>query len=37
MQIVLELQKLEIPTEENVFGDSCTSSHDGCCNGVANT
>ena len=33
MEIVLDLQKLELPEEEIVFGNSCTSSGTGCCNG----
>lgn len=32
MELVLELQKLEVPTEEDLFGNSCTSSTSGCCN-----
>ena len=33
MELVLDLQKLEVPTEEDLFGSSCTSSTSGCCNG----
>ena len=32
MELVLELQKLEVPAGEDLFGDSCTSSTSGCCN-----
>jgi hypothetical protein len=31
MEIVLELQKLEVPQEEELLGNSCTSSWSGCC------
>jgi hypothetical protein len=33
MDIVLDLQKLEIPVEEDYFGSSTGSSASGCCNG----
>ena len=33
MELVLDLQKLEVPTEEDLFGSSCTSSSTDCCNG----
>lgn len=33
MDIILELQKLEVPEEEDLFGNSTTSSSTGCCNG----
>ena len=33
MDIVLDLQKLEVPEEEVFFGNSTTSSRAGCCNG----
>jgi hypothetical protein len=36
MDIVLELQKLEIPEEEDLFGSSTGSSTSGCCNGRQN-
>ena len=32
MEIVLELQKLEVPQEEDLFGSSTGSSQSGCCN-----
>jgi len=32
MDIVLELQKLEVPQEEDLFGNSTGSSTDHCCN-----
>jgi hypothetical protein len=31
MENVLELQKLEIPQDEELFGSSCTSSWSNCC------
>ena len=31
MEIVLDLQKLELPEEEVFFGNSCTSSDHDCC------
>jgi hypothetical protein len=31
MEIVLDLQKLEVPTEEDLFGNSSGSSAIGCC------
>jgi hypothetical protein len=33
MEIVLELQELEVPETDSLFGSSCTSSTSGCCNG----
>jgi hypothetical protein len=33
MDIVLDLQKLELPEEEVFFGTSCTSSKSDCCKG----
>jgi hypothetical protein len=33
MDIVLELQKLEVPEEEDLFGNSTGSSVSSCCNG----
>jgi hypothetical protein len=33
MEIVLDLQKLEVPEEEDFFGSSTGSSSSGCCNG----
>jgi hypothetical protein len=33
MDIVLELQKLEVPEEDELFGNSTGSSVSGCCNG----
>ena len=33
MDIVLDLQKLELPEEEAFFGNSCSSSEEQCCNG----
>jgi hypothetical protein len=33
MDIVLELQKLEVPEEEDLFGSSTGSSSTNCCNG----
>jgi len=32
MEIVLDLQKLEVPREEELFGDSSGSSALACCN-----
>jgi len=32
IDIVLDLQKLELPEEQAFFGNSCTSSTDHCCN-----
>jgi hypothetical protein len=32
MDIVLDLQKLEVPETDAQFGSSCTSSTSGCCN-----
>jgi hypothetical protein len=32
MEIVLDLQKLELPEEEVFFGNSCSSSDYNCCN-----
>ena len=31
MEVVLDLQKLEVPTEEELFGDSSGSSAAFCC------
>ena len=36
MDIVLDLQKLQIPVDEDFFGSSSGSSVSGCCNGVDN-
>lgn len=33
MEIVLDLQKLDIPFDEDFFGSSSGSSVSGCCNG----
>jgi len=33
MEIVLDLQKLEVPQEEDLFGSSTGSSSSDCCNG----
>jgi hypothetical protein len=33
MDIILELQKLEVPQEEDLFGNSTGSSQTNCCNG----
>ena len=33
MEIILDLQKLEVPQEEDLFGHSTGSSTDNCCNG----
>jgi hypothetical protein len=33
MELVLELQKLEVPQEEDLFGWSTGSSSSNCCNG----
>jgi hypothetical protein len=33
MEIVLDLQTLEVPEADALFGSSCTSSMSGCCNG----
>jgi hypothetical protein len=35
MDIVLDLQKLEVPETDVQFGNSCTSSSSDCCNGRA--
>jgi hypothetical protein len=32
MEVILDLQKLEIPKEEELFGDSTGSSLFACCN-----
>lgn len=32
MDIVLDLQKLDLPTEEDLFGNSTGSSSSHCCN-----
>ena len=37
MEIVLDLQKLEVPQEEDLFGSSTGSSSSGCCNGQHQT
>lgn len=34
-EIVLDLQKLEVPEEEELFGNSTGSSIASCCNGSA--
>jgi len=34
MEIILDLQKLEVPQEEDLFGSSTGSSSSGCCNGA---
>jgi len=36
MEIVLDLQKLEVPQEEDLFGSSTGSSSYRCCNGSEN-
>lgn len=36
MEIVLDLQKLQIPLDEDFFGSSSGSSTSGCCNGLEN-
>jgi hypothetical protein len=36
MEIILDLQKLEVPENDAMFGNSCTSSTSGCCNGKQN-
>jgi len=36
MEIVLDLQKLEVPQEEDLFGSSTGSSSYKCCNGSEN-
>jgi hypothetical protein len=33
MEIALDLQKLQIPMDEDFFGSSSLSSSSGCCNG----
>lgn len=33
MDIVLDLQTLEVPEADALFGSSCTSSTNDCCNG----
>ena len=33
MEILLDLQKLEIPQQEDLFGNSTGSSSTNCCNG----
>jgi hypothetical protein len=35
MDIVLDLQTLEVPEADALFGNSCSSSTSGCCNGSA--
>ncbi len=32
MDIVLDLQTLEVPEADALFGNSCSSSTSGCCN-----
>ena len=34
MDIVLDLQTLEVPEADALFGSSCTSSMTDCCNGT---
>lgn len=34
MELVLDLQKLYIPLDEDFFGSSCSSSTSNCCNGL---
>jgi hypothetical protein len=34
MEIILDLQKLEVPQEEDLFGSSTGSSTKDCCNGA---
>ena len=34
MEFVLDLQKLEVPQEEELFGSSCSSSWSDCCKGA---
>jgi len=36
MEIILDLQKLEVPQEEDLFGSSTGSSQFKCCNGSEN-
>jgi hypothetical protein len=31
LELVLDLQKLEVPHEEELFGSSCSSSWSDCC------
>jgi len=33
MQMILELQKLDVPVTDTFFGSSCSSSVSNCCNG----
>jgi hypothetical protein len=33
LEIILDLQKLEVPQEEDLFGSSTGSSSTNCCNG----
>jgi hypothetical protein len=33
MDFILDLQKLAVPDSEYFFGNSCSSSASGCCNG----
>ncbi len=35
MEMILELQKLEVPVDEDFFGSSCTSSFAFCCSSHA--
>ncbi len=37
MDIVLDLQTLEVPEADALFGSSCTSSTTDCCNGKSTT
>ena len=34
MEIILDLQKLDVPQEEDLFGSSTGSSSTNCCNGA---
>jgi len=36
MEIILDLQKLEVPQQEDLFGSSTGSSTTNCCNGQQN-
>ena len=37
MDIVLDLQTLEVPEADALFGNSCSSSFSDCCKGAAET
>ena len=37
MEIILDLQKLEVPQEEDLFGSSSGSSTSDCCNNLQDT